>query len=244
MVDNTLMNMVTRSISRSDPGVHTVPTFDLGISQTEEEDALPSEEVRGIRHKRKVTDDVPSSDNDYDELVKENGKYKNYPWGKKAFKDLVKSISKNMDAQKQYYRIHGMPLAMQVWLYGCCSAVDPKISFKQASRILGLLNRETTDRRPHFEAFIKGMLANVDNPGPNVEVVADIPTVPQSSPQDTNASHFSVSNQSDTSTVELQRHINVIFYYLRKKGKYSPPKFLIGGQGVPNQEFDIALLHT
>ncbi|PHT48362.1 hypothetical protein CQW23_12570 [Capsicum baccatum] len=208
------MNMVTRSISRSDPDIHTVPTFDLGISQTKEEDALPSEEVKGIRHKRKVTDDVSSSENDDDELVKE---------------------------------------------------------------------------------------------GPNVEVVADIPTVPQSSPQDTNASHFGVSNQSDTSTVELQRghnakvvedipvvsqlssqHIDTYHFNTPKQSdtysvelqqchsKYrnrdeSDPfevifvsdipqqrsggvdcgiyvaayaEFLIGGQGVPNEEFDIALLRT
>ncbi|KAF3626004.1 hypothetical protein FXO37_30561 [Capsicum annuum] len=175
MVDNTPMKMVTRSISRSDPNAHTIPTFDLGISQFEEEDALPSEEVRGIGHKRKVRDDVPTPDNDDDDLVKEkhcvsvpkihfhlveNGKYKDYPWGKKAFKDLVKSISQKMDAQKQYYRIHGMPLAMQVWLYECCSAVDPKITVKHGRRILRLLNWETNNKCPHFEAFIE---ADVDN---------------------------------------------------------------------------------
>ncbi|KAM3361614.1 hypothetical protein P3S68_016468 [Capsicum galapagoense] len=66
MVDNTPTKMVTRSISRSDLDAHTVSTFDLGISQFEEEDALPSEEVRGIGHKRKVRDDVPTPDNDDD----------------------------------------------------------------------------------------------------------------------------------------------------------------------------------
>ncbi|KAF3639610.1 hypothetical protein FXO38_22556 [Capsicum annuum] len=136
MVDNTPTKMVTRSISRSDPDARTVPTFDLEISQSEEEDALPSEEVRGIGHKRKVRDDVSTPNNDDDDLVKE----------------------------KQYYRIHGMPLAMQVWLYECCSTVDPKIIVKHGSRILRLLNWETTDRRPHFEAFIEGMLADIDNP--------------------------------------------------------------------------------
>ncbi|KAF3672354.1 hypothetical protein FXO38_06152 [Capsicum annuum] len=71
MMDNTPTKMVTRSISRSDPDAYIVPTFDLGISQSEEEDALPSEEVRGIGHKRKVRDDVPTPDNDDDDLVKE-----------------------------------------------------------------------------------------------------------------------------------------------------------------------------
>ncbi|KAF3628829.1 hypothetical protein FXO37_29215 [Capsicum annuum] len=330
MVDNTPMKIVTRSISHSNPDAHTVPTFDLGISQSEEEDALPSKEVRGIGHKRKVRDDVSTPDNDDDDFVKEggyktlkckvfeldvikgelkeeiknlgesaifvgrnrassvdtsmftvvkpnhiyfaddwcfmsleleesskdalviyvngstlrfslrefiiitglncvanedafvienkepnwivsrekhcifvpkihfylveNGKYKDYPWGKKAFKDLVKSISKKIDAQKQYYKIHGMSLAMQVWLYECCYAIDPKIDVKHGRRILRLLNWETTDRCPHFEAFIEGMLADVDNPDPNVEAAADIPTVPQSSPQDINTARFSVLN--------------------------------------------------
>ncbi|PHT59395.1 hypothetical protein CQW23_01758, partial [Capsicum baccatum] len=36
--------------------------------------------------------------------------------------------------------------------------------------------------------------------GPNVKAAADIPTVPQSSPQDINVAHFSVPNQPDTST--------------------------------------------
>ncbi|KAF3620582.1 hypothetical protein FXO37_33203 [Capsicum annuum] len=69
-----------------------------------------------------------------------------------------------MDEQKQYYRIYGMPFAMQVWLYECCSAFDPKIAVRRASRIPRLLNWETTNRRPYFEAFIEGMLADVDNP--------------------------------------------------------------------------------
>ncbi|KAF3645824.1 hypothetical protein FXO37_20772 [Capsicum annuum] len=45
--------------------------------------------------------------------------------------------------------------------------------------------------------------------GSNVEAAADIPTVPQSSPQHINASCFSVSNKFDSSTVELQRDDNV-----------------------------------
>ncbi|KAM3233851.1 hypothetical protein P3L10_019210 [Capsicum annuum] len=69
-----------------------------------------------------------------------------------------------MDAQKQYYRIHGMPLDMQVWLYECCSVVHPKIIVEYASRIPRLLNWETTDKHAHFEVFIEAILADVDNP--------------------------------------------------------------------------------
>ncbi|XP_070051428.1 uncharacterized protein [Nicotiana tomentosiformis] len=44
----------------------------------------------------------------------ESGRYSDYPWSKDAFQTLVKSISKKMDSQKKYYRIAGMPLAMQI----------------------------------------------------------------------------------------------------------------------------------
>ncbi|KAF3638612.1 hypothetical protein FXO38_23160 [Capsicum annuum] len=87
------------------------------------------EEVRGIGHKRKVRDDVPIPENDDDELVKENVRY--------YVKELP-SESPHM-----------------FWLYECCSAVDLKIAIKHGSRIPRLLNWETTDRHPHFEAFIE-----------------------------------------------------------------------------------------
>ncbi|MCE3215936.1 hypothetical protein HAX54_004137 [Datura stramonium] len=39
-----------------------------------------------------------------------------YSWDKKVFEELIKSISKKMDASKKYYRMGGMPLVLQVWL--------------------------------------------------------------------------------------------------------------------------------
>ncbi|MCD7459741.1 hypothetical protein HAX54_041851 [Datura stramonium] len=37
-----------------------------------------------------------------------------YPWDRKSFEDLIKIISKKMDASKKYYRIGGMPLAWNI----------------------------------------------------------------------------------------------------------------------------------
>ncbi|KAG5581596.1 hypothetical protein H5410_052223 [Solanum commersonii] len=65
----------------------------------------------------------------------ESGRYHEYPWGKDVFSKLVKSIKKKMDAKKKYYRIDGMPLAMQIWIYECCSAVDLNIAEKKTNRI-------------------------------------------------------------------------------------------------------------
>ncbi|XP_070013615.1 uncharacterized protein [Nicotiana sylvestris] len=43
----------------------------------------------------------------------ESGCYSEYHWGLKVFETLTKWINKKMDAKKKYYRIAGMPLAMQ-----------------------------------------------------------------------------------------------------------------------------------
>ncbi|XP_059276860.1 uncharacterized protein LOC132031035 isoform X2 [Lycium ferocissimum] len=48
--------------------------------------------------------------------VVEDGRYVDYPWGKESFKELVTSISQKYADFKQYYRIHGMPIAMQVFV--------------------------------------------------------------------------------------------------------------------------------
>lgn len=62
--------------------------------------------------------------------IYESGQFNEYPWGIKAFKALVESISKKMDVVKQYYMIVGMPLAMQIWLHECYSSVHFKIAIK------------------------------------------------------------------------------------------------------------------
>ncbi|KAG5610439.1 hypothetical protein H5410_021720 [Solanum commersonii] len=58
-----------------------------------------------------------------------------------------------MDTKKQYYRIDGMSLAIQVWLYECCSAVDPNIAEKKANRIPDWLIGG-----PYYELLMEGIL--------------------------------------------------------------------------------------
>ncbi|KAF3633987.1 hypothetical protein FXO38_25329 [Capsicum annuum] len=76
------------------------------------------------------------------------------------------------------------------------------------------------------ESILAKQFAIFQESGHNVEVAADIPTILQSSPQDINVGHFSVPNQ------------NCGIYVT------SYAEFFTGGQGVPNQEFDIVLLRT
>ncbi|PHT45049.1 hypothetical protein CQW23_14207 [Capsicum baccatum] len=178
MVDNTRTKMVTRIISCSDPDVHTVPTFDIEFFQTEEEDALSSEEVRGIGHKRKFTYDVSGSDNDDDELVKENVQY----YVKKLSSEsphmccysnnnIIANLKEKLSvAQFQIFSktcfevyMHMHDCSVQAQLIWCFMSLKLEDSSKDALNSR-LLNWETTDRHAHFEAFIEAILADVDNP--------------------------------------------------------------------------------
>ncbi|KAG5629272.1 hypothetical protein H5410_000989, partial [Solanum commersonii] len=113
-----------------------------------------------IFSKEKTSSSIPRSHFD---LV-ESGRYSDYPWGIKAFAALLKTVSKKMDAHKKYYRIAGMSLAMQVWLYECCSSVDKKIASKVSNRIPRLLNWRTKEKRPHYEYLMEEMFKDNENP--------------------------------------------------------------------------------
>ncbi|XP_070010282.1 uncharacterized protein [Nicotiana sylvestris] len=82
-------------------------------------------------------------------------------WGpdNDAFETLTKSISKKMDAHKKYYRIAGMPLAMEVWFYKCCSDVDPKID----DVVPRILNWRTTRNKPNFAYLMNDMFNDNGN---------------------------------------------------------------------------------
>lgn len=69
-------------------------------------------------------------------------------------------------AQKRnkYYRIDGMPLSMQIWIYECCSAVDSNIAVKKSNRIPRIVNWMTRNSRIHYEFLMEGMFSDNGNP--------------------------------------------------------------------------------
>uniref|UniRef100_A0A3Q7ED17 Ubiquitin-like protease family profile domain-containing protein n=1 Tax=Solanum lycopersicum TaxID=4081 RepID=A0A3Q7ED17_SOLLC len=69
-----------------------------------------------------------------------------------------------MDEKKKYYRIDGMPLAMQIWIYECCSAVDSNIAVKKINRIPKIVNWMTRNSRIHYEFLMEGMFSDNGNP--------------------------------------------------------------------------------
>ncbi|PHU23147.1 hypothetical protein BC332_08254 [Capsicum chinense] len=79
--------------------------------------------------------------------------------GSLSFEDLARSLNNRLKVGGQFYLIKGMPLAIQVWLYECCSNVPPKIASKVDNRILRLLNWKTITPRSRFE-FLMNVMFN------------------------------------------------------------------------------------
>ncbi|XP_027769608.1 uncharacterized protein LOC107006409 [Solanum pennellii] len=94
----------------------------------------------------------------------ETGRFMDYPWGRKAFNELAKSINNKIKPCGQYYRIQGFPLPMQVWFYECCSYVDDKIAVKVSSHIPRIINWVTKNDHPRFDYFMKTIFNDADNP--------------------------------------------------------------------------------
>uniref|UniRef100_A0A3Q7GVD9 DUF1985 domain-containing protein n=1 Tax=Solanum lycopersicum TaxID=4081 RepID=A0A3Q7GVD9_SOLLC len=94
----------------------------------------------------------------------DTGRFMDYPWGRKAFNELAKSINNKIKPCGQYYRIQGFPLPMQVWFYECCSYVDDKIVVKVSSHIPRIINWVTKNDHPRFDYFMKIIFNDADNP--------------------------------------------------------------------------------
>ncbi|XP_047253819.1 uncharacterized protein LOC124887941 [Capsicum annuum] len=59
--------------------------------------------------------------------------------------------------------LHGMPLAIQIWLYECCSEVPCTVSFKVDSQIPRLLNWKTNAISPRCESLTKSLLNDAND---------------------------------------------------------------------------------
>ncbi|PHU17430.1 hypothetical protein BC332_13125 [Capsicum chinense] len=87
----------------------------------------------------------------------DSGRFKNFSWDSLSFEDLARSLNNRLKASGKFYLIKEMSLAIQVWLYECCSNVPPKIASKVDNRIPRLLNWKTIAPRPHFEFLMNAM---------------------------------------------------------------------------------------
>ncbi|PHU05023.1 hypothetical protein BC332_25845 [Capsicum chinense] len=96
----------------------------------------------------------------------ENGHYRDYPWGPVAYEELAKSLNKKLKPTGKFYILHGMPLAIQIWLYECCSEVPRTVDFKVDSQIPRLLNWKTNAICPRCESLTESLLNDANDKDP------------------------------------------------------------------------------
>ncbi|KAM3304979.1 putative protein isoform X1 [Capsicum chacoense] len=93
----------------------------------------------------------------------ESGRYSNYPWRSVAFEELARSLHKKLKPKGKFYMLLEMPLAIQSWLYECCSNVPRNVASKVHSQIPRILNWKTNSPRPRYETLIGSMFDDTDD---------------------------------------------------------------------------------
>ncbi|KAG5597177.1 hypothetical protein H5410_038409, partial [Solanum commersonii] len=74
-------------------------------------------------------------DNEYqisnrDFYLVESGQFNSYPWGLDVYKKLSDSVRHELKSTHKYYRLGGLPLALQIWIFERCSKVDEDIAIR------------------------------------------------------------------------------------------------------------------
>ena len=63
----------------------------------------------------------------------------------------------------KYYRIGGLPLALQIWIFECCSKVDEDIAIRVADSIPRILNWKTIAESPWLKYIVKCLFMPTKN---------------------------------------------------------------------------------
>ena len=107
-------------------------------------------------------------DNEYqisnrDFYLVESGKFNSYPWGLDVYKKLSDSVRHELKSTHKYYRIGGLPLALQIWIFECCSKVDEDIAVRVADSIPRILNWKTIAESPWLKYIEKCLFMPTKN---------------------------------------------------------------------------------
>ncbi|PHU25058.1 hypothetical protein BC332_03390 [Capsicum chinense] len=79
------------------------------------------------------------------------------------FDELARSLHKKLKPKGKFYMLLGMPLAIQIWLYECCSNVPRNVASKVDSQIPRILNWKTNSPRPRYETLMGSMFDDTDD---------------------------------------------------------------------------------
>ncbi|XP_027769652.1 uncharacterized protein LOC107005921 [Solanum pennellii] len=117
-------------------------------------------------------------DNEYqisnrDFYLVESGKFNSYPWGLDVYKKLSDSVRHELKSTHKYYRIGGLPLALQIWIFECCSKVDEDIAIRVADSIPRILNWKTIAESPWLKYIEKCLFMPTKNKFENIVASED-----------------------------------------------------------------------
>ncbi|KAH0664114.1 hypothetical protein KY284_029045 [Solanum tuberosum] len=87
----------------------------------------------------------------------ESGQFNSYPWGLDVYKKLSDSVRHELKSTHKYYRVGGLHLALQIWIFECCSKVDEDIAIQVADSIPRILNWKTIVESP-WQKYIEKCL--------------------------------------------------------------------------------------
>ncbi|KAF3622048.1 hypothetical protein FXO38_31525 [Capsicum annuum] len=100
----------------------------------------------------------------------DDGIYSRFPWGKVAFQKLMASISQSVNDVQKFYRLSGLPYALQIWWYECCAKVDESLIVRVDNLISRMVNWKVVKPKPRYEDLMDDMfskeLNHLDLPNP------------------------------------------------------------------------------
>ncbi|XP_069154293.1 uncharacterized protein [Solanum lycopersicum] len=180
--------------------------FKAKVSGDNQEDAYKFEILYHIHEFIMSAEPITTTIDRLDFDLVETGRFMYYPWGRKTFNELAKSIKNKIEPCGQYNRIQGFPLPMQVWFYECCSYVDDKIVVKVSSHIPRIINWVTKNDHPRFDYFMKTIFNDADNPikfrnieptAMEIKILKLPPSTKQSISQGLQTDHNKVTDSDD-----------------------------------------------
>ncbi|XP_075108863.1 uncharacterized protein LOC142180706 [Nicotiana tabacum] len=88
----------------------------------------------------------------------ESRQYESYPWGIKSFTQMMESVRHRLNPYVHSYLIRGCSLALQVWLYECCSTVITDLDTRCSNSIPRILRWSAAKGQIWLAAFEEKMI--------------------------------------------------------------------------------------
>ncbi|WMV53922.1 hypothetical protein MTR67_047307 [Solanum verrucosum] len=163
-------------------------------------------------------------DNEYqitnrDFYLVESGQFNSYPWGLDVYKKLSDSVRHELKSTHKYYRLGGLPLALQIWIFECCSKVDEDIAIRVANSIPRILNWKTIAESPWQKYIEKCLFMPTKNKFENIVASEDeVSKCRLPEPRDYNAEilNWSLKDQVNENNKALEEKIDLGFNEIKE----------------------------